>query len=77
MTATRCRAWEATPDAGGTAAPVFDPAGRVVASVAATAPLSRMTGDDDAARLADAVVAAAREITEALRAFDEPRAASS
>lgn len=68
---------EATRDAGGTAAPVFDPAGRVIASVAATAPLSRMTGDDDAARLADAVVAAAGEITDALRALDEPRAASS
>jgi IclR family acetate operon transcriptional repressor len=67
---------EATPDAGGTAAPVFDPAGRVIASVAATAPLSRMTSDADAARLADAVVAAAREITAALRALDEPRAAS-
>jgi IclR family transcriptional regulator, acetate operon repressor len=68
---------EATPDAGGTAAPVFDPAGRVIASVAATAPLSRMTSDTAAARLAGAVVAAAREITAAMRALEEPTAASS
>jgi DNA-binding IclR family transcriptional regulator len=67
---------EATPDAAGTAAPVFDASGRVIASVAATAPLSRMTSDADAARLAGAVVAAAREITVALRALDEPRAAT-
>jgi IclR family acetate operon transcriptional repressor len=57
---------EATPDAGGTAAPIFDADGRVVASVAATAPLSRMTTDADAARLAAAVVAAARQITTGL-----------
>jgi DNA-binding IclR family transcriptional regulator len=64
-----CTVGERTPGAAGIAAPIFDPEGYVAGDVLITVPEHRF-GPESEARLADAVMACAREISEELARLD-------